>query len=295
MSDSERILVTGAGGFIGRHMISALEAAGRSCSPWTREDGNLFDESIVKSRLMSMKPSLILHLAALPANQAKEDAKVAVSNEIRMIRNLATAMPIECRLVFTGSMAEYGYSGYLGEDDICKPQTIYGAAKLGCTNYALSTRVKQSLDIRVARLFGVYGLGEMPTRLFPYLVSQLIAGKSVSLSDGSQCRDFVGVADVCSSIINIADASELPSPLINIGTGIGVTVREACEMVAEVLAVDPSLLRFGEVPRRSVDEDFLVAKTDLIAKLGPIPQQHWLSIDAISDFIEQLATFQRDS
>ena len=288
MSFGTRILVTGASGFIGRRIVSQLESANRDHLAWTRDVGDLQNKSDVLARLNVYKPNVILHLAARSSADEKQGMASAVSKEVKMIKNLVESMPLDCRLILTGSMAEYGYSGYFGENDHCRPKTVYGAAKLGCTNYALAVRESHSLDISVARLFGVYGVGEKSSRLFPYLVSQLLAGRRVSLSDGSQLRDFVAVNDVCSSLINMADVAEVPFPLVNVGTGVGITVRDACIMVAKVLNADLSLLGFDEIPRRAVDENCLVAKTDRLAQLGPVPLQHWCSLDTIAPFVNDL-------
>lgn len=288
MGDGGLIIVTGADGFVGQRLVKFLRSAGREVFSWTRQKGDLCDGEAVNSGLKELRPSLIFHLAAQPVGSGVA-SWAAPAKETEMITNLAAAMPTHCRLISTGSMAEYGYSGYFDELALCKPTTAYGFSKLASTNQALAMRVNHGLDIKVARLFGVFGPGENQSRLFPYMISQLRSGKSVDLSDGKQIRDFIHIDDVCSILSAYAENDNDQLPLLNVGTGVGVTVRHVCEAVAKELAVDVSLLRFGVKPRRIVDEDCLVAKIKRLSSLTTEPPQRWLSSDAISDYIEEMS------
>jgi hypothetical protein len=70
----------------------------------------------------------------------------------------------------------------------------------------------------------------------------------------------------------------------------GVSVRQVCEMTAHILDADPALLRFGETPRRSVDEERLIARTERLAQLIPVPAQRWLTAAAVRDDVLALRT-----
>ena len=265
-------VVTGAEGFIGARLVRLLRSRGYETLSWTRSEGDLRDTALVAENLKQIEPGLIFHCAgSLPG--ADGGSWGAVGDDARMLTNLATAMPRDARLVFTGSMAEYGRSGYLNELDPCHPGSSYGFAKLSATNSALALRVTHGLDIRVARLFGVYGPGEAPQRLIPHLLARLATGQPIPLSDGGQVRDFVHVNDVCACLIRLAATAHLPFPIVNIGTGVGLSVREVCETVAATIGADPGLLQFGKIPRRAVDEDCLVAQIGRLATLGSVPPQ----------------------
>lgn len=284
MNSDDIIVVTGSGGFIARRLVARLEASGPRTVAWSRADGDLGDPAVVAERLAAIAPTLIFHLAAVSPLDASQSWTLAAS-EVGMLSNLALAMPPACRLVYTGSMAEFGYSGDFDESAPCRPNTAYGFAKSSGTDCALALTLTHGLDIRVARLFGVYGPGEVERRLVPHLVSRLARGMPVPLSDGSQVRDFVHVDDVCAALIAIANAPEMRPPLVNVGTGVGVSVRTVCETVADLLEADRSLLRFGEMARRDVDEDRLVARTDRLRALAPVPPQRWLADQGAADYV----------
>lgn len=268
------VLVTGATGFIGRRLVGALAAKGMTVTGWTRALGDLTDREAVARVMTTRQPSVIFHLAAGSATLATADWTVP-ADEVRMLSNLAEAMPRGTILIHCGSMAEYGRSGRLSESDICRPNSAYGFAKAAASDRALAMAALCGFDIRVARLFGVYGPGEAEQRLLPYLLAHLRAKRPVPLSDGEQIRDFIHVDDVCDRLMALAAAPSAPQRLVNVGTGVGVSVAEVCRAVAAALGADPRLLQFGAQSRRLVDEDQLVACTERLATLGPVPRQRW--------------------
>jgi nucleoside-diphosphate-sugar epimerase len=271
----DRILVTGAGGFIGQRMVAWLVAAGYAPIAWTRADCDLGDQKCVELALRDLRPTRIFHNASRLA-VAETDNWRGVSVDTVMLRNISMFMPTDCRLIHMGSMAEYGYSGTHSEDAFCQPRSAYGFAKHCSTNYALAARIVHGLDIRIARLFGVYGPGESSSRLFPFLVSRLLAGGDVELSDGLQVRDFVHVDDVCRMLWDFSDMPLSKAPLVNIGTGMGVSVRVVCEKVADYLGIAQKHLIFGAKSRRVVDEEMLVTQTGRLAGFSTVPTQWWL-------------------
>ena len=275
-------LVTGAEGFIGRRLVARLSARGEQVTAWKRADADLLDEGAVAERLAQIKPARCFHLAGVSARQEGASWRPAAA-EVQMLLNVARHLPGACTLIYSGSMAEYGRSGRFDENARCEPNTAYGFAKFAGTNQALALRALTGREVRVARLFGVYGPGERKPRLGPMLVSSLLAGQSVPLSDGKQIRDFVHVDDVCDCLMALT--AEAVPPVLNVGTGVGITVREVCEAVAAELCADPQLLQFGALPRRDVDEDMLVADTTLLSKLGCVPPQRWHSREAIQEIV----------
>jgi nucleoside-diphosphate-sugar epimerase len=284
---SNRAIVTGAGGFIGKHMVRHLERAGADVQGWTRDICDLRDSGRVAETLNAFNPDLIFHLAAQPVGSGSESWQV-IADEQNMLTNLVSVMPTHCRLICTGSMAEYGRSGIFDERACCWPDTAYGCAKLSSTTLALSARATLGLDIRVARLFGVFGAGEAEKRLLPSVIQCLDRGEPVRLSDGLQIRDFIHVDDVCEALLRLSSASDLALPIVNIGTGIGVTVRHVCEMAADLLGAERSLLQFGAIPRRSVDQDELVARTDQLALFMQPPPQRWASKELAKICVDEL-------
>lgn len=290
MTSPQTIVVTGAAGFIGRRLVARLTHARHDVIAWTRASGDLRDSQAVRSGLAGLNPGVIFHLAASDAASAEGDW-TAPAAETAMVQSLADALPSGARLICTGSMSEHGYGGTLDEDDPRRSRSLYGFAKAAATDRAVALAAAGVADIRVARLFGVYGPGEGPTRLLPHLVSNLAAGRVTPLGDEARVRDFVHVDDVCALLIRLADVGRPPHPVVNIGTGVGVTIEHVCRRVADWLGADPALLRFGEFANRAIDEDVLIARTRRLAELGPVPAQHWLAdTGPARDYVMELAS-----
>lgn len=287
---SRPVLVTGAGGFIGGRMRGWLERRSIPVAGWTRAEVDLEDPAAVAAVMTALDPAIVLHLAAVPARAQDTDWRL-IARETAMLDALAGAMQGDAVLVYCGSMAEIGHPGTHDEAVPCRPQTLYGMAKYAATNRALAL-AGMDRTVRVARLFGVYGPGEGASRLIPSLVSRLSRGDPAPLSDGQQIRDFVHVDDVCSALWAIATATgaDVP-PLLNVGTGQGISVADVCRAVASVLNADPALLEFGAIERRHVDENELVACTRRLRQATGLALTQYAIGPAgrFVDYVEQLA------
>lgn len=248
---------------------------------------DLLDPVSLQNAATRDQPDTIFHLAAAGVSAAQaHDARV-VAADLAMTQNLMAAAGEGSRIVLAGSMSEYGHAGRLYEQDRCTPRTAYGIAKLASGLYASAYARRSAKSVAIARLFGVYGPGEAPQRLFPALVGALDRGESVDLSDGWQRRDFVHVDDVCAGLCAIATSAPIDDALFNLGTGQAVSVRDVVEWIAEAVGASTSLVRFGARPRSPGDEDLLEADMSRYAAMigDPPPQRlhHGLSKSLFMD------------
>ncbi len=275
-------MVAGATGFIGRRLVGHLRRAGIVVDAWAREGVpdpvDLSDSRSVKERLAHFHPDVVFHLAAAGARHVLAHDPRVIGINVEMVANVVAAARESApaaRLVLAGSMAEYGDSACpLAEDAPCTPTTAYGIGKLAATRYALAYGPAAGLSVSVARLFGVYGPGEDPERLFPSLLGRLQERKPVNLSDGRQQRDFVHVDDACECLIRLARGNRVAAEVVNICTGEALAVRDIATWFAAAVGADPALLLFGTLPRSPGDSDVLVGDpTRLKARAGWTPPQ----------------------
>jgi len=270
-----RVAVTGASGFIGRRLVDHLRAGDAvEVVAWSRPTVDLLDPVSVQQAATRDRPDTIFHLAATGVSGARAHDVQLIVADLAMIQNLMAAADEGTRFVLAGSMAEYGRAGRLHEQDRCTPKTAYGIAKLMSGLYASAYAANKAQSVAVARLFGVYGPGEAPQRLFPALVSALDRGESVDVSDGLQRRDFIHVDDVCTGLCAIAASAPRDDAVFNLGTGKAVRVRDAVEWIAEAVGAPTSLVRFGARPRSPGDEHLLEADmARYAAMIGDPPPQ----------------------
>jgi len=151
------------------------------------------------------------------------------------------------RAILAGSCIEYGpVSGVLPESAVARPDTAYGIGKYEAGRRALEIAgISDQLSVVVARIFFVMGRYETPNRLVPHIIRRLLAGRSAELSTGTQLRDYAHAWDVATALIAAAD-SELEG-VVNVGSGLSISVRDLAVLIAEMLE-RPNLLRFGAKP-----------------------------------------------
>lgn len=264
-----KVVVTGATGFVGRACVAALGASGLAHEAWGHARCDLREPQAVREALRDARPTHVLHLAAagvLPLDARKPS--VATDNVAMAASLLEAAEGLDLAFVVAGTMAEYGATerDQLDERAPTTPTNPYGIGKL-----AASLLFAAHPRACIARLFGVYGPGELPHRLFPAVIAAAHERRSLPMSDGLQVRDFIhvtDVADVLVALLRIAD----PPRVVNVGTGVGRTVRDVSERVLRAAGGEASLLAFGARPRHATDVDRLVADTTLLERtLGRIP------------------------
>ena len=288
-----RILITGAHGFIGKHLARFLDGVGhevcgvghgiwpeseaRSCgvSHWINGDigpGNL--------RLLQQRagtPDLVFHLAGGSAvgpaiANPREDFFRTVATTAELLEWLRLDAPA-ARLVAVSSAAVYGagHAGQIGEGASCSPYSPYGYHKYLMEQLCRSYASSYGLQVGVARLFSVFGPG-LKKQLLWDLCSRLSAGATplVLAGSGSELRDWTEVGDVVRALGLIGEAVSNQFSIVNVGTGCGTSVREIAGGVARHWANDGCLempLKFTGNSRIG-DPHSLVADSSRLSAMG---------------------------
>ena len=148
----------------------------------------------------------------------------------------------------------------------------YGATKAAGTLVACAIAASAGGRLAVLRRIGPYGPGEASHRLFPSLANRLRAGEKVPLTTGLQVRDFMFVGDTVAALVAAARHLELPSGapvVLNLCTGIGVTVRQFAETVWISHGRRPGALGFRSIPMRPGELQYVVGDpTRLFTAIG---------------------------
>lgn len=147
------------------------------------------------------------------------------------------------RFIGIGTCFEYDLTGgLLSVETAIRPLTPYAGAKAAVFMALSQWLPQQNVEFAWCRLFYLFGEGENPQRLVPYVRSKLAAGEPAELTSGNQIRDFLNVQDAGRMIVNTA-LNHKQGP-INICSGVPVTVRQLVEQIADEYG-RRDLLKFG--------------------------------------------------
>jgi dTDP-6-deoxy-L-talose 4-dehydrogenase (NAD+) len=240
-----RILVTGATGFIGNHLIPILLARGAEVIATYRNKDAAMDRpwaSAVTWRELDIfsppdapfealgAPDRMVHLAWHGLPNYKDS--------FHLDRNLPADTLFLTRLMEgglkhllgTGTCFEYGLQeGELSETMPCEPNTIYGKAKLALQQRLRDAAAEHGTVFQWARLFYTYGKGQNPNSLFAQLQKAIDNGeKTFNMSGGQQIRDYLPVEQLADALASIALQDETTG-IINVCSGRSLTVQQLVE------------------------------------------------------------------
>lgn len=276
----QRVLVTGATGFVGRHVIQQGLALNVELHALSRTEkrsagvrwwqGDLLHEDEIKHILSQVQSDGILHLAAggvaYGAAHNRDVLQVNIEGLAILLDSVQEA-GIGPHVVLAGSGFEYAPQDRpLREDDPIAPNSVYGVSKAASARLAHLYAAR--FPITVLRLFSLYGPGEQEPRVVPYVIAQTRRGLPVELTPGEQVRDYTYVKDAAEGFWRTL-ALRPVAPMCrvwNLASGVSITLRSFLETLDQCLAergLTPDL-RFGARPYRS---DELMTYTADIARL----------------------------
>jgi nucleoside-diphosphate-sugar epimerase len=253
------VLVTGASGFVGRHLCGRLcdsgnevHAVSRTARPSTEaitwHQLELSDTDGVRALLAKLEPDVVFHLASEVTGDRAVSAVLPTfrSNLLGTVSLMVAAVESRCaRVVHAGSMEEQG-----GVEGV--PGSGYAAAKLSATEYSRMFHATYGLSVVNLRLFMVYGPDQPDeTKVVPYTIRSLLSGVSPALGSGERPVDWVYVSDVVDAFL--AGGSALTGDdgaPIDVGSGTVVTIREMVELIAAEVAAQAKP-NFGARPDRA--------------------------------------------
>ncbi len=271
----QRVLVTGATGFIGRHAARVLAACGaeviltgRNAEPLQELAATL--EKNVRVCVADLSkageftqlhreaaPALTFNLAGYGIDRTENDSVLFEALNADLPEEIARAAAAGktgtwpgLAVVHCGSGFEYGpVAGPVSEESDAKPTSLYARTKLAGAQRFLASCRRSGLPGAVARLFVVYGPGEHPARLLPSLIRAKQTGEPVPMTAGHQLRDFTFVEDVAEGLLRIALLRASPD-VINVATGRLTSVREFAQVAADEIGLHSGQLQLGALPYR---------------------------------------------
>jgi len=247
----QRVVLTGATGFIGAHLAHRLRADGADLSLIVRSavaaarrlpglDGNaggprwieadLTRRESLRAALRALRPRFVFHLAAdTSGDRSPEHASTAVAVNFQGTVNLLDALDTSAteHVVTIGTAEEYGPGAVpFREDQAPLPLSPYSASKAAATAWCGMAHRAFGLPVTVLRLFLVYGPGQPPVHLIPQAIAAAQRGEDFATTRGEQTRDFIYVDDVVGACCLAATTPAAGGEVINVASGEERTVRD---------------------------------------------------------------------
>jgi nucleoside-diphosphate-sugar epimerase len=295
-------LVTGAGGFLGQHVVARLlelgipvATLGRSttsakagCCAFHLDDAG--DGATIRAVMQEVRPRLVLHLAGTPMTGPVEDVyRVNVLFSVHLIA-AALTLPDPPQVLLAGSAAEYGLiqEGALpvAETAACAPVSTYGITKLAQTLHGLSAAAA-GLPVVVARLFNVIGHG-MPQHLaLGAFAAQIQAmpksGGILTTGPLDRQRDFVEAAATARVLVDLSRQPQAAGQVVNVCSG---QFTSLSVFTHALIAAAGKPVRLRENAERVGNSDMIRhwGSADRLALLGhrlPPPDPAWIAAELL--------------
>lgn len=260
---NKQVLVTGADGFIGSHLVEMLVESGakvralsfyNSFNSWGWLEalnclnkievvsGDVRDSHFCKE--ITREIDVVFHLAALiaiPYSYVAPDSYV--DTNIKGTLNICQAAKENgCeRVIHTSTSEVYGTAQYVPIDEkhSLQPQSPYSASKIGADQMALSFYLTFGLPVTIARPFNTYGPRQSARAVIPTIIGQIAAGKKqIKLGDLTPTRDFNYILDTCRGFIALAESDNTLGEVVNIGSGVEISVGDTLDMIKDLMQSD---------------------------------------------------------
>jgi len=284
------ILVTGAGGFLGAHLVRALQGQGALVQAWlrpggdpwrleglgdlAREDVDLRDGTRIRQVLDRTRPRAIVHAAK--ANAIRRDVDPGLARAVNIDATRALIEWAETRgvesFLLTGSSTEYAPTEVpLHEGSPLAPHGVNGQTKAEASRILLEASGR-SLPGVLLRIFNVFGPWDRESRFLPTVLRAVRGGGPLELTRRGLRRDWIYVDDVVAACLASLETEPQPGEIFNVGTGTSLANEEIVEVVESVLG-QRARVREGAHPERPWDRGCWVADpTRARQRLGWAPR-----------------------
>jgi NAD dependent epimerase/dehydratase len=281
MNNFKNVLVTGADGFIGSHLVELLISKGikvRALSQYNSfnnwgwlEDLECLNEIEVVSgdvrdpfycKEIMRDVDCVFHLAALIAIPYSYTAPQSYV-ETNVTGTLSICQAAKelggIRVIHTSTSEVYGTAQYVPIDEKhpLQAQSPYSASKIGADAMAMSYFNAFKLPLTIARPFNTYGPRQSARAVIPTIISQIANGvKEIKLGDVSPTRDFNYVTDTCRGFIELANCSDAVGKTVNIGSNYEISVGDTLNLIKDLMKSDVTFITEDQRLRPEKSEVF---------------------------------------
>lgn len=279
--ENQRVLVTGADGFIGSHLVETLLNRGAHVRAlayynsfnhwgWLEELKELDNVDVWSGDIrdphfcykLCTDIDIVFHLAALITipYSYKAPASYIDTNVNGTLNMCQAAMENNCkRFIHTSTSEVYGTAQYVPMDEKhpLQPQSPYSASKIGAEAIAMSFFHSYKFPITVARPFNTYGPRQSARAVIPSIIIQIAKGNSaLKMGDLRPTRDFNYVLDTCNGFMALAEYEKTLGEIVNIGSGVETSIADLVKKIADLMGREVDIIHDKERVRPKTSEVF---------------------------------------
>jgi len=264
----KKVLVTGAGGFIGSHLTEHLVEEGAKVRAfvrytgrgeigmlrWLKSDdlskielirGDLRDVDAVRSAVKDM--DLVFHLGAVIAipysyihpREVIETNVIGTLNVLMAAREFSTP-----KIIHTSTSEVYGTAQYTPIDEYhpLQGQSPYSASKIGADKIAQSFALSYDLPVITLRPFNTYGPRQSARAVIPSIIVQTLTKDQINLGSLDPIRDFTFVSDTVKGFLLAAEAKEAIGKDVHLGTGEAISIGDLVSKIFMIIGKSPKII-----------------------------------------------------
>lgn len=263
-----RVLITGAGGFIGSHTARALHYRGYKVIALPRD--LLYNPTHLRDFITAHSPKYIIHYAAYGNMGNHTDFNEICSANVLALYNIlncSLSVPY-LKFINVSTSSVYGkVRNVMSETDKLNPVSAYGKTKAAGELIASAFADEYGKNIITVRPFSVYGEGEADYRFIPTVINKINSNKPLVLYEGN--HDWIYVSDFVRAVIILMEKAKTPTNIYNIGTGIQTPNREIVRLIGEILGKSPKIAQIR--PVKNTDSTMWVANINSLILAGFVP------------------------
>lgn len=270
--DGKRVLITGANGFLGSHIVERMISQNADLSVIVRESSDLWrieehikgirifnadmqDFTAIYECVKTIRPDVIFHMAAYGVDSRQKDVFTAIySNLLGTVNILVSAGKAGCpRLINSGTSMQYGNKeGKVDEDASYNPNNIYGSTKAASTIMAHQLAADLGIGIVTIIPFGVFGEKEGSYKFFPHVILSALNNREINLTSCEQYRDYCYVENIIDGFLIAAQAQQIKSEIFNIGNGFTQPLKYYVDLIIKEVN-SAAKINYGVLEQRKND------------------------------------------
>ena len=256
-----KILVVGAGGFVGRNVTEYMCSKGHEVVALGHKELDSTDSDAVRKCLEEGKFDLVLHYA-VDGRRVEE----AVDINMKMYQNFANNSNLFGRMIYAGSGAEYGKQFDIKSVHEEEIGNVYPADWYGVGKYKINELIRHSENIYSLRIFGLFGPGEgYATKYISGLCAKAIKDKPLSYQ--TDCYfDYLWIEDYCKMLDAFIQLENPKYHDYNIVSGKRIALSELAEIVREISGKDLEIIHYAE----GLKNEYTASNDRLLAEIGEI-------------------------